>query len=84
MIDQLRRVQDLAWDIKDSCDELGPRKISERNTAVLEGIERDLVRIKAKLVAIRDVRKREPGPFGPPDGAVCTSPEMGMEGNDHG
>lgn len=55
----LKRIQDRAWDIKDLIDELGVRKISERNLAVIEGVGRDLDRLHAKLLAIRDVRKRD-------------------------
>ncbi len=58
MNEYLQAVQDAAWNLKDLCDDLAPRKLSERDAAALQSVQRDLGRLEAKLIAIRDKRKR--------------------------
>lgn len=54
----LQAVQDKAWDLKDACDDLAARKLSANDIATLQSVKRDLGRLEAKLVGIRDKRKR--------------------------
>lgn len=54
----LQAVQDKAWDLKDACDDLAARKLSANDVATLQSVKRDLCRLEAKLVGIRDKRKR--------------------------
>lgn len=58
MNEHLRAVQDAAWSLKDVCDDLAPRKLSANDIATLQSVLRDLGRLEAKLVGIRDKRKR--------------------------
>jgi hypothetical protein len=54
----LQSVQDLAWSIKDACDDLSLKKISGPDRAALQSVERDLKRMLDRVLAIRDKRKR--------------------------
>lgn len=76
----LLSVQDKAWSIKDICDSLEPRKLSQADLATLDSIGRDLDRLQAKLVGIRDKRKRDKAE---PAGNGVEQGELGI-GGEHG
>ena len=55
---ELQAVQNAAWDLKDLTDDIAWRKLSERDKAMLQSVERDLRRLIAKVDTIQHKRKR--------------------------
>lgn len=58
---EVRAVEDAAWDIKDVAADLTARVLSAPDKAALGSALRDLERIRERLVAVRDKRKRGNG-----------------------
>jgi hypothetical protein len=56
---EVRAFEDAAWDLKEAAADLFSRKLDERDVAVLASVQRDLVRIKERLVGM--VRRRRRG-----------------------
>jgi hypothetical protein len=55
---ELQAVQDAAWNIKDLCDDISWRTLSQRDKAMLASVKRDLDRLHAKIDTIQNKRKR--------------------------
>lgn len=59
---EVRAVEDMAWDVKDAAADLYGRVLSAPDKAALGSAHRDLERIRERLVALRDKRRRGNGP----------------------
>lgn len=58
---EVRALEDLAWDVKDLAADFYPRALSGPDKAAIASATRDLERIRDRLVAVRDKRKRGNG-----------------------
>lgn len=58
---EVRAVEDMAWECKDAAADLYGRALSGPDKAALGSALRDLERIRDRLVAVRDKRKRGNG-----------------------
>lgn len=59
---EVRAVEDMAWDVKDAAADLYGRVLSGPDKAALACAHRDLERIRDRLLALRDKRRRGNGP----------------------
>jgi hypothetical protein len=55
---EVRAVEDMAWDVKDTAADLYGRALSGPDKAALASVLRDLERIRDRLAGVRDKRKR--------------------------
>lgn len=55
---EVRELEDLAWSVKDTVADFYHRALSANDKATLASAQRDLERIKDRLVGLRDKRKR--------------------------
>lgn len=58
---EVRAVEDMAWDVKDTVSDLYGRSLSGPDKSALGSALRDLERIRDRLIAVRDKRKRSNG-----------------------
>jgi hypothetical protein len=58
---EVRAVEDMAWDVKDTAADLYGRALSGPDKAALGSALRDLERIRERLAGVRDKRKRGNG-----------------------
>lgn len=58
---EVRAVEDMAWDVKDTAADLYGRALSGPDKAALASVLRDLERIRCRLIGVRDKRKRGNG-----------------------
>jgi hypothetical protein len=62
---EVRAVEDMAWDVKDTAADLYGRSLSGPDKAALGSALRDLERIRERLAGVRDKRKRSVGQIEP-------------------
>lgn len=58
---EVRALEDAAWTLKDTAADLQSRKLSGPDKAVVASVLRDLQRLRERVVAVRDKRKRGNG-----------------------
>ena len=58
---EVRAVEDMAWDVKDTAADLYGRALSGADKAALGSVLRDLERLRERLAGVRDKRKRSNG-----------------------
>jgi hypothetical protein len=58
---EVRAVEDMAWNVKDCAADLYGRALSALDKAALGSALRDLERIRCRLMAVRDKRRRGNG-----------------------
>lgn len=68
---EVRAVEDAAWDVKDLAADLYGRALSGPDKAALASVQRDLERLRERLVAVRDKRKRSNGSADPDQEGVA-------------